>query len=342
MTLLVTGASGFVMSVVARHWLESDAQERLVVLDAAPLDAAAQRYFAPFKDRIKVVTADIARPEQWLGALSGEQIEHVVHGATVTPISRGSAAEARGEPEANQPGRIIEVNVMGTVAVLDWARSLARPPRFIYVSSGAVYKHHGPDRPGEPLPEDGYVMPRRLYGISKLASELITERYGDLFGITTTSVRLSSVYGTRDRVTASRNHRHIPNRIAHLAVEGVKRVRVNTLSAVGDYVHAEDVARGIVALLRAPSLRYSVYNIAQGTTTSIGELVEWAAQRAPGFHATITPEAEADILQDASLREGMWGAYDISRINLETGWQPRPVREALHAYMEWIGAQRRE
>ena len=271
----------------------------------------------------------------------GEDIRFVVHGATVTPISRGSAAEARGEPEAVDPGRIINVNVMGTVAILDWARSLARPPRFIYVSSGAVYKHHGPDRPGEPLPEDGYVMPRRLYGISKLSSELITERYGDLFGIATTSVRLSSVYGTMDRVTASRNHRHIPNRIAHMAIEGVKCVRVNTLTAVGDYVHAEDVARAIVALLHAPTLHYSAYNIAQGTATTIGQLVEWAAQRVPGFHATITTEAEADILQDPSLRDGMWGAYDISRIKMETGWQPRPVQEALHAYMGWIEAQPR-
>jgi nucleoside-diphosphate-sugar epimerase len=341
-TLLVTGAAGFVMSVLARHWLEADPDGRLVLLDGAPLDAAAQRYFAPFKDRMKVLTADVTRPEQWRDALRDEDIRHVVHGATVTPISRGSAAEARTEPEAQQPGRIIDVNVMGTVAVLDWVRSLERRPRFIYVSSGAVYKHHGPDRPGEPLPEDGYVMPRRLYGISKLASELITERYGDLFGIATTSVRLSSVYGTMDRVTASRNHRHVPNRIAHLAVEGVKCVRVNTLTAVGDYVHSEDVARGIVSLLRAPRLHYSAYNIAQGCATTIGELVEWAAQRAPGFHATVTADADADILQDPSLRDGMWGAYDISRITVETGWRPRPVREALHAYMQWIEAQRQE
>ena len=37
MTLLVTGATGFVMSVVARHWLESDPGARLVVLDASHL-----------------------------------------------------------------------------------------------------------------------------------------------------------------------------------------------------------------------------------------------------------------------------------------------------------------
>ena len=336
MTLLVTGAAGFVMSVLTRHWLEADADARVVTLDAAPFDQAAQRYFAPFKNRMKVVTADIVHSEQWFEELSGEDIRHVVHGATVTPISRGSAAEARGEPEAAFPRRIIDANVMGTVALLDWARTLRRPPRVIYVSSGAVYKHHGPDRPGEPLPEDGYVMPRRLYGISKLASELITERYGDLFGIEATSVRLSSVYGTMDRVTASRNHRHVPNRIAHMAVEGVECVRVNSLAGVGDYVHSEDVAGAIVALLQAPALRYSAYNIAQGCTTTMGELVEWAAEKAPGFHAAITADSEADILQDPTLTDGMWGAYDISRITIETGWRPRPVREALHAYMQWI------
>ena len=336
MTLLVTGAAGFVMSVLTRHWLETDADARVVTLDAAPFHQAAQRYFAPFKNRMKVVTADIVHSEQWFEALSGEDIRHVVHGATVTPISRGSAAEARGEPEAAFPRRIIDANVMGTVALLDWARTLRRPPRVIYVSSGAVYKHHGPDRPGEPLPEDGYVMPRRLYGISKLASELITERYGDLFGIEATSVRLSSVYGTMDRVTASRNHRHVPNRIAHMAVEGVECVRVNSLAGVGDYVHSEDVAGAIVALLQAPALRYSAYNIAQGCTTTMGELVEWAAEKAPGFHAAITADSEADILQDPTLTDGMWGAYDISRITIETGWRPRPVREALHAYMQWI------
>jgi UDP-glucose 4-epimerase len=142
-----------------------------------------------------------------------------------------------------------------------------------------------------------------------------------------------------DRVTASRNHRHVPNRVAHMAVEGVPCVRVNSLTAVGDYVHVEDVARAIVALLRAETLRYSTYNVAQGCVTTTAELVEWAAQKAPGFHAKLVAEADADILQDASLRDGMWGAYDISRITTETGWKPRPVREALQAYMQWIKAQ---
>jgi nucleoside-diphosphate-sugar epimerase len=323
MTLLVTGGTGFVMSVLGRYLLDAFPDERLVVLDAAAPDAAAVR---------------VTRPDTWRAALGRAHITHIVHGATITPLSRGTMLEAKREPEAENPGRIIDVNVMGTVAVLDWARTLPELQRFIYVSSGAVYKHHGPDRPGEPLPEDGYVMPRRLYGVSKLASELITERYGDLFGLSTASVRPSSVYGTMDRITSTRNFRHVPNRIAHMALEGVKRVRVNTLAAVGDYIHVEDVARAVVSLLRARALRYGAYNVAAGTTATVGDLVGWAAEKVPGFQAEITAAADADIVQDASLSDGMWGAYDISRISAETGWKPRPVREALHAYMDWIAA----
>ena len=340
MTLLVTGATGFVMSVLGRHWLESDPQARLVVLDASPLDAAAERYFAPVRKRLSIVVADVTRPDTWRPALDGYGVTHIVHGATITPISRGTASEAKREPEAENPARIIEVNLMGTVAALEWARTLPNLRRFIYVSSGAVYKHHGPDRPGEPLPEDGYVMPRRLYGISKLASELITERYGDLFGLSTASVRPSSVYGPMDRVTASRNMRHVPNRIAHMALDGIQRARVNTLDGVGDYIHAEDVASAIVSLLRAPRLRYSAYNVACGATASVGDMVGWAAEKVPGFRAEVVPPEQADIVQDPTLRDGMWGAYDVARIRVETGWQPRPMREAFHAYMDWIVAER--
>jgi nucleoside-diphosphate-sugar epimerase len=340
MALLVTGATGFVMSVVARRWLESDPAERLVVLDASPLDAAAERYFARYTQRLSVIVADVTRPDSWRAALAQHAITHIVHGATLTPLSRGTVAEARREPEAENPARIIDVNVMGTVAVLDFARTLSSLRRFLYVSSGAVYKHHGPDRPGEPLPEDGYVMPRRLYGISKLASELITERYGDLFGLPTASVRPSSVYGPMDRVTASRNFRHVPNRIAHMALDGVECVRVNTLDAVGDYIQVEDLASAMVSLLRAPQLRYSAYNIACGVTASIRDIVGWAAEKVPGFRAEIVPAEQADIVQDPTLSDGMWGAYDISRISAETGWRPRPMREALHAYMDWIVSER--
>jgi nucleoside-diphosphate-sugar epimerase len=167
---------------------------------------------------------------------------------------------------------------------------------------------------------------------------MVAERYAELFGFSVASVRLSSVYGTMDRVTGSREVRHIPNRIAHAAAQGARRITVSTMDAVGDYIHAEDVAAAIAALLRAPAPRFSVYNIAAGETTSIATLLAWAAEKAPGLRGELTDAGEAEIVQDAGLTGGMWGAYDISRIVAETGWRPRPVREAFHGYIDWLRA----
>ena len=332
MTLLVTGGTGFVMSVLAHHWLSRDADARVVVLDRAPLDDVASRYFAPFADRLTVVRADVTDSTAIADALRGHEIRHVVHGATVTPLSRGTAAEAAVEPEAGNPAAILDANLMGTVHMLDWARSAELAGRFVYVSSGAVYRHHGPDTPGAPLPEDGYVWPRRLYGISKLAAELVTERYAELFGLRAVSVRLSSVYGTMDRVTATRDFRHIPNRIARMGLAG-RPIRVSTLAAVGDYPHSEDVAIGIAALLDATTLRFPVYNVAQGETATVGDLLGWAAEAVPGLRHAVVDAGDADILADPTLTGGMWGAYDVSRLHADTGWRPRPTKAAFQAYI---------
>jgi UDP-glucose 4-epimerase len=336
MTLLVTGATGFVMSVLTRRWLERNMHERAVILDAAGLDEMAKAYFAPVSNRLDVVKADVTDRRAWQALPAAHDITYAVHGATITPIANDSPGGLVIAPEADRPGRIIEVNVMGTVAALDWARTQPQLRRFIYVSSGSVYKNHGPDRTGEPLPEDGYVMPRQLYAISKFASELITERYAELFGLPIASVRLSSVYGPMDRATPTRNFRHAPNEIARKVTEGAKHVRVNSLNGIGDYIHSEDVAHAIISLLEAPSLRYSVYNIAAGITATLADLVRWASEKSPGFEATVVPTDEADILQDDTERDGAWGAYDLARIYRDTGWKPRPVREAFHAYIDWL------
>ncbi|TGQ17301.1 MULTISPECIES: NAD(P)-dependent oxidoreductase [unclassified Mesorhizobium] len=337
MTLLVTGGTGFVMSVVARAWLDRDPQARAVILDRSSLDAAAEKHFARVRDRLTVISADILDQQSWSATLDKQGITAIVHGATITPISRGSASEAKRQPEAEDPARIVDVNLMGTVRMLDWARTNPDLKRFIYVSSGSVYRHNGPDWSGEPLPEDGYVAPLTLYGISKFASEMVTNRYADLFGLSAVSVRLASVYGPMDRATESRNFRHVPNRVAHMALAG-ETIRPNSLEPVGDYVASTDVAAAILALIDARHLNYRHYNIGSGSSQTIGEIIGWAKERVPGLKAEVTSGEDANIVQDVTLKGGMWGAYDIARIMRDTEWRPRPGKEAFHAYMDWIAA----
>lgn len=337
MTLLVTGGGGFVMSVLARQWLDRSPDARAVVLDRAGLDAAAEAFFSPVRRRLIVLSGDIRDPSAWAKELDGHDITAIAHGATITPISRGTAAAARRQPEAEQPADIVDVNLMGTVRLLEWARGRTGIRRFIYVSSGAIYRHHGPDWAGEPLPEDGYIAPLTLYGISKFASEMIVNRYADLFGLPAVSVRLSSVYGPMDRVTESRNYRHVPNRIAHMALAG-ETIRPNSLSPLGDYIQSTDAARALIALLDAGRLRYRHYNIASGVTTTIGDIIAWARERIPDLRVEVSPEDAANIVQDPSRIDGMWGAYDIARIERDTAWRPRPGKQAFHEYMDWIAA----
>ena len=340
MNLLITGGTGFVMSVVAREWLDRHPDRRAIILDRAGLDDCADAWFANVRDRLHVVQGDVRDPAGWAAELDRHEISAVVHGATVTPISRGSAEEAARTPaEALAPASIVDVNLMGTVQVLEWARRNPALKRFIYISSGSVYRHNGPDWSREPLPEDGYVAPLTLYGISKFASEMVVNRYADLFGISAASVRLSSIYGPMDRATGSRDFRHVPNRVAQMALAG-EVIKPNSLAPVGDYLHSVDAARAILALTEASRLRYRHYNVASGETTTVGDVIRWAAEHVPGVRYEVTDEADANVIQDPVLATGMWGAYDISRLERDTGWRPRDGREAFHDYMDWLVASR--
>jgi nucleoside-diphosphate-sugar epimerase len=243
------------------------------------------------------------------------------------------------QPEALMPAKIVEVNLMGTVQLLEWARQSKQVRRFVYVSSGSVYRHHGPDWSSEALPEDGYVAPLTLYGISKFAAEMVVNRYADLFGLSAASVRLSSIYGPMDRATESRNFRHVPNRVAQMALDGVV-IRPNSLEPIGDYLHSVDAARAIHALVQAPQLRYRHYNVASGVAVSIGEIIGWAAEKVPGVRHEVSTGEAANVIQDPNLSGGMWGAYDIARLERDTAWRPRPAREAFHDYMDWLALNR--
>ncbi|MFQ5958580.1 MAG: NAD-dependent epimerase/dehydratase family protein [Alphaproteobacteria bacterium] len=329
MTLLVTGGGGFVMSNLVRHWLESDAEARVVAVDSAPLDAIAERYFEAVRERLEVFEGDVRDGARWEALADRHDITRVVHGAAVTPIAWDDAGLRR-DPEAENPRRVIAANVMGTVATLDFARRLPRLERFVYVSSGAVYADEGPS----PLPEDGYVDARTLYPVSKHAGELITRRYAELFGLDAVAVRLASVYGPMDRWTPTRKHACVPNRIAHLALAG-ETIRVRTPEAAGDWIYAPDVAAALAALLRAPRLAHPVYNVAYGEAVSVGALIAIAAQAVPGTRHEVTAD-KAHIADEPRPRGGRYGAYDIARVSRELGWRPRPIAEAMRDYIDWI------
>ncbi|HEV7254742.1 MAG TPA: NAD(P)-dependent oxidoreductase [Mesorhizobium sp.] len=338
MTLLITGGGGFVMSNLALLWLETHPGERAVVLDSGPLDPPLERFFAPVADRLAYVRASVLDRAALERIAAAHDITRVVHAATVTlfaPESPDGGAVAN--PETDVPAKVLEVNIMGAVTMLEWARRLPGLKRFINLSSGAVYNDYGPE-PAGPMPEEGWVDPPEFYGISKLASEMIGRRYGRLFGMSVAACRLSGVYGPMDRTRPSRAHRCAPYVAIHRALEG-KPIRVNAPDAVGDHIHARDVGRAIMALLdKDGPLDHEVYNIAYGEPVTMRQLLEAVADIVPGAQWRTAAPGDCDIVANSAFKGGRWGAYDISRIARETGWRPTPLRAALADYADFIRA----
>ena len=342
MTLLVTGATGFVMSVLARHWLESDPAARLVVLDASPLDAAAQRYFAPCQEPpVRGARRRDAARAPGAATLAGHAVTHIVHGATVTPLSRGTAAEAKREPEAESPGRIIDVNVMGTVAVLDWARTLPNLQALHLCQLGG----------GLQAPWAG--SPRRTAAGGRLRDAAtpvrdLEARLGADHRALRRPVRPvdrlgASVLGLRPDGSRDGEPQLPPRPQPDRALRpGGREARARQHARCGRRLHPRRGRGGgdrRAAARAAPALQRLQRRLRQDR--------EHRRARRPGqprkcraFMPRSCRPSRPISLQDPLLRDGMWGAYDVSRIAADTGWQPRPVREALHAYMDWLVAER--
>ena len=331
-TLLVTGATGFVMSHLVRQWLERDAHSKVLAIDAAPPDAEAERFFSAVVDRIQFHQADILDETLWRSLGQREDVGWVVHGATVTSIDRLVHAEGRGRPGLRGARNSISVNIDGALNVLQWAAALPRLSRLVNVSSGSVYASRGPD----PLPEAGFVAPAGIYAITKHVAELFTDYAAKHLGLPAVSVRLSGVFGPMDRETPSREVRAAPRVIAELGLAR-RPVRVRSLAAAGDFIHAGDVAAAIVALLDAAKLRHSVYNIAAGELKSVRDLIDAFQKSIPSLRfKEVGDNGPADVNQDPGLRRGRFGAYDISRIREDTGWAPRSLSESVEDYVRWL------
>jgi UDP-glucose 4-epimerase len=320
------------MSNFARHWIESHPEEKVVILDAAAPDQIARKFFASVAHHVHWVQADILDPKTWTRQIEQDEITHIVHGATRTPHPYIGKDGVIRDPEREGPRHVLDVNVMGTVEVLEWARGLRNLHRFLYVSTGSIYGNSGPPSDA-PLPEDGFVNPTTLYGISKYSSELIVRRYGQLFELPVVSVRLSSVYGPMDRVTDSRHVYSVPWLITHLVLSS-EELRISAYDGVGDWIHAADVAEAIARLLAAAKLRYPTYNVAYGRAETIRELVKIIGDKTPVRHR-LSSKDEANVICDPDRRHGQWGAYDISRLR-ELDWKPAPLHRRMHDYIDWL------
>lgn len=331
MTALVTGGTGFVLSNTVRHLLDTNPDAKVVILDIAPIEGLVEEFFASVGERVTGIQGDILNRALLDAISSDHQITHIVHGAMIahTPIR-----------ERESPRAYVDVNIWGTVNLLEWARSLEMFQRFMYISSGAVYGDPTPAYPTGLQTETGPFNPIELYGITKHASEQIVKRYGELFGFDVLSVRFGPVFGPMERPTRSRATMSMPyHMLRALIEERPLRIKSSTLDGGRDHLSAEDVAGAVIQLLVKAQHKYPVYNVAMGAFITGREMIETLCEVNPAFKVEIVSDAsQADVVMDPANHYGRWNGYAIDRVCAEIDWQPRTLLEQLDSYHSWVMA----
>ena len=112
-----------------------------------------------------------------------------------------------------------------------------------------------------------------------------------------------------DRVTATRNNRPDSQPHRPSGPGGVSACVERALAAVGDYIHAEDVADAIIATAFAASALQR-HNVAAGVTATAGDLITWAAEKALALGRRSSRASRPTSSADPTLTGGMWSACD--------------------------------
>ena len=312
--VLITGATGFVGSNIVKRFAEDS--ELVVAIDLNAPDAAVSEYVSASRERVQFIETNVA-DENWHRALPGGSYDVVVHAAAITNTAD--------DEEITGARAAVEVNVLGSVNLLCWALE-ARPGRFVYLSSGAVYGRTEPA--ARRLDEETQAHPETVYALTKFAGERIALRIAERAGLPLVAARLPSQYGPMERNTKSRTRLSLLEAWCTAAVRG-EEIIVNTNAFPRDYTYVGDVADAIFSLAVAPQLRHLLYNIGTGTASGPKEIV--AAIR------SVIPDARVRYIDEASVTESDRVPVSIERLHADTGWKPSHTLAAgVAAYIGWL------
>ena len=319
MTTLVTGATGFTGINIVRAL--AGAGEIVVAVGHRPASAECHQFLRGLEGRVRLLTGDVLDSSAMLRLSEQHGVRRIVHAAAVTPS---------GGLEMSYPRRLIDVNLVGTVNMLEVAREVSAS-RFVFVSSSGVYG--APEDRSQVVPEDSPLQLNGLYPICKYSCELLLKRYGQLFGLSTVTGRMTSIYGPMERATPSRGRPSIVYRVVKALLAG-RAIMARGQELVRDYTHIEDAGLIWKHLTLAENLDHELYNVSSGVAYSLGEVLETLQELDPAFsYSYAGPGDDPDV---ELTPEAERGALDISRVVTEFDFAPKyNLKLGLQGYLEW-------
>jgi UDP-glucose 4-epimerase len=204
-----------------------------------------------------------------------------------------------------RPADDAEINVLGTISVLEAARTAGTRRVVNSSTGGGLYG----DVDVIPTPEAGPIRPMAPYGQSKWAAEGYCELYTRLHGLSTASLRYGNVYGPRQDVHGEAGVVAI---FCGRLVEGRRPTVYGDGRQTRDWVEVGDVVEA--NLLAADSDLGGPFNIGHGQETSVLDLLaalDQVSDRGPMPDPEFAPERLGEVRRSC---------LDVSRARDELGW----------------------
>jgi nucleoside-diphosphate-sugar epimerase len=314
MTTLVIGA-GLIGSQVARILTERG--ETPVLMDVA----AQREAIGQIVDLAKVtlVVGDILRPLSIVDVLRGHGITRIAHTAANPLLTLGAQKE---------PYAAINLNIMGTVNVLEAARITGL--KRVVVSSSSVLNHYlaGGEDGGSFGREEAFPRPTTFYSATKQAVESLGLNYAKWCGIEFAGLRYGAVFGPWSGAGGGG-----PSNVIREAMKNALAGR-EALVPPGamEWVYSKDAARGTVLALDAKDLGSGVFNITMGRLTTPAEMAAAIGNVIPGAKCKFEAPAGTGV----SLANRAEHA-DLSRAKQHLGYEPQfPLQAAVKDQAEWM------
>lgn len=310
MKTVVTGAAGFIGSHLTERLLDKGCE--VVGIDSfdtfySPQIKRRNIARALQNPRFRLVEADI-RDRAAMEQAIGDDVDAIVH----------LAARAGVRPSIEQPALYSDVNINGTVALLEIARQ-RQIGKFVFASSSSVY---GNNKKVPFSESDNVDFPISPYAATKKAGELICHTYHHLYDIGMTCLRFFTVYGPRQRPDLA------IHKFARLIEAGEPIPVFGDGTMRRDFTYIDDIINGVVAAMDKCA-GYNIYNLGESRPICVSDLIA-EIEKALGKTAIRNhlPTQPGDVDQTYA---------DVAKAQRELSYNPAThIATGLARFVEWF------
>ena len=231
------------------------------------------------------------------------------------------AALAGVRPSIASPAEYVDVDIKGTVNLLDMARRY-KIKQFIFASSSSVY---GANQKIPFSEDDPIVHQVSPYATAKAAGELYCKTYQHLYGIPTTVLRFFTVYGPRQRPDMA------IRKFTELLSQGKPIPMFGDGTSERDYTYIDDCINGVMAAIEKP-FEFETFNLGNSTMVKLKDLLEIIAEK-----LGIEPEIDQQPNQPGDVPVTY---ADTSKARELLGYNPKTsIEEGIESFIQWFVEQ---